>query len=79
MKIANLFKIKFGEADACLKTWLARLLIPPPRNARYRATGSERDQAILDIFSLGGDLVGHSLWGKLSDYSQRALVETAFS
>lgn len=57
----------------------ARELIPPPRNARYRRTDSDRDQAIAAIRGLGGDLEARSIWGKLSGYSQRSLVETAFS
>ena len=67
------------QARNAIKNRNACALIPPPRNARYRGTGSQRDQAVPDISSLGGDLAGRSLWGKLSGYSQRALVETAFS
>ena len=57
----------------------AKELIPPPRNARYRRTDSDRDQAIAAIRGLRGDLEARSIWGKLSGYSQRSLVETAFS
>ena len=57
----------------------ARELIPPPRNARYRRTNSDRDQAIAAIRGLGGDVEARSIWGKLSGYSRRVLVETAFS
>ena len=56
----------------------AKELIPPPRNARYRGTDSDRDQAIAAIRGLGGDLEARSIWGKLSGYNQRSLVETAF-
>jgi hypothetical protein len=57
----------------------AQALIPPPKNARYRGTNSERDQAIAVIRGLGGDKEAKSIWGKLSGYSRRVLVETAFS
>ena len=62
-----------------VKSVRAKELIPPPRNARYRGTDSDRDQAIAAIRGLGGDLEARSIWGKLSGYSQRSLVETAFS
>lgn len=54
-------------------------LIPPPKNARYRETEDERDRAILEIVGLGGDKEARSLWGKLSGYSRRVLIETTFS
>ena len=54
-------------------------LIPPPKNARYKGKNDERDLAVLAIQGLGGDADARSLWGKLSGYSIRALVETAFS
>lgn len=57
----------------------AKALIPPPKNARYQGTESDRDQAIAIIRGLGGDKEARSIWGKLSGYSQRVLVETAFS
>jgi IS5 family transposase len=57
----------------------AKELIPPPKNARYRGTDSDRDQAIAAIRGLGGDIEARSIWGKLSGYSKRSLVETAFS
>ncbi|KAF3362257.1 hypothetical protein PHSC3_001194 [Chlamydiales bacterium STE3] len=34
---------------------------------------------MLLIKGLGGDKQGRSIWGKLTGYSRRALVETAFS
>ena len=57
----------------------ARALIPPPKNARYRGLDDERDQALRLIKGLGGDKKAKSLWGKMTGYSRRALVETAFS
>lgn len=62
-----------------VKWVLAKELIPPPKNARYRRTDSDRDQAIAAIRGLGGDMEARSIWGKLSGYSKRSLVETAFS
>ena len=57
----------------------AKGLIPPPKNARVKRKDRERDRAILEIMGLGGDKKARSLWGKLTGYSRRALVETAFS
>jgi len=57
----------------------ARALVPPPKHAVYRGTGRERDRAILDIRAFGGDKIAKSIWGKISGYSRRALVETTFS
>lgn len=57
----------------------AKAIIPPPRNARFKKNGSSRDQSILEIFKLGGDEIARSVWGKLTGYSKRVLVETAFS
>jgi len=54
-------------------------LIPPQKNGRIKGEDPSRDDAILTILGLGGDLLGRSLWGKLTGYSRRALVETAFS
>jgi IS5 family transposase len=56
-----------------------RALIPPPKNAVCHGTDSDRDSAVLAIRGLGGDKVAKSIWGKLSGYSERALVETSFS
>ncbi len=57
----------------------AQALIPPPKNARDRGLDDERDQALRLIKGLGGDKKAKSLWGKMTGYSRRALVETAFS
>jgi hypothetical protein len=54
-------------------------LIPPPSNAVCHGTDLERDDAIKMIRVFGGDKIAKSIWGKLSGYSRRALVETAFS
>ncbi len=54
-------------------------LIPPPSNAVCHGTDLERDEAIKVIRAFGGDKVAKSIWGKLSGYSRRALVETTFS
>jgi hypothetical protein len=54
-------------------------LIPPPSNAVCHGTDLERDEAIKVIRALGGDKAAKSIWGKLSGYSRRALVETTFS
>lgn len=57
----------------------SQALIPPPRNARYKGTASERDDALRIIEGLGGGKEGRSLWGKLTGYNMRALVESSFS
>lgn len=57
----------------------AEALIPPPKNGIYKWKNSDRDKAIAIIQAFGGGKEGRSLWGKLSGYSKRALVETAFS
>lgn len=54
-------------------------LIPPPSNAVCHGTDLERDEAIQVIRAFGGDKTAKSIWGKLTGYSRRALVETAFS
>lgn len=56
-----------------------KVLAPPPKNGVCRGIDQDRDQAIKEIGLHGGDLVGRSLWGKLSGYSRRALEETTFS
>lgn len=56
-----------------------RALIPPPKNAICHGIDPDRDYAVLTIRALGGDKIAKSTWGKLSGYSQRALVETTFS
>lgn len=57
----------------------AQALIPPRRNARFDANQKTRNQAVSERKGLGLDEVGISLWGKLTGYSRRALVETSFS
>lgn len=54
-------------------------IIPPPKNAKYKSINDERDRAILEILGLGGDKTARSLWGKLTGYNLRVLVETVFS
>lgn len=56
-----------------------KALIPPPKNGVCNGVDAERDQAVLDIRALGGDKIGRSIWGKLTGYSRRALIETTFS
>ncbi len=56
-----------------------KCLIPPPSNAVCHGTDLERDEAIKVIRAFGGDKIAKSIWGKLSGYSRRALVETTFS
>jgi IS5 family transposase len=67
------------QAREEIKQRKIRSLIPPPRNARYKGSTSERDRAILEIIGLGGDRRARSLWAKLTGYNLRVLVETAFS
>lgn len=57
----------------------AQALIPPPRNARLRNKDPSRDDAIRLIRGFGNDQAARTLWGKLTGYSKRALVESAFS
>jgi len=66
-------------ARDAVRTRGAELLTPPPRNARINGIDRQRDCAVSSIRGLGGDLCARSLWGKLTGYSSRALVETAFS
>jgi hypothetical protein len=67
------------SARYAVKRIAAKELIPPPINARYKRTNSDRDQAIAIIRGLGGDLEAKPMGGKLSGSSKRSLVETAFS
>lgn len=67
------------QAREAIRERKAEPLIPPPKNARYRNDESERDKAILEILGLGGDKEARTLWGKLTGYSRRTHVETAFS
>ena len=48
----------------------AKPLIPPPKNAKIK-----HDR----IIGLGNDDQARSIWGKLTGYSKRVLVETFFS
>lgn len=57
----------------------SQALIPPPKNGRLRGDGGQRDDALRIITSFGGGKLGKSIWGKLTGYSIRVLVETAFS
>jgi IS5 family transposase len=57
----------------------AKALIPPRKNARWDPKLKERNRGISERRGLGLDNVGISLWGKLTGYSKRALVETSFS
>lgn len=57
----------------------AEPVIPPPRNGRLSKQHKERDEAIVTIHALGLDEKARSLWGKLTGYNYRVLVETAFS
>ena len=57
----------------------ALALIPPPINGRVRGKDPNRDDAIKLIRGLGGGKEARSLWGKLTGYSKRAIVESAFS
>lgn len=66
--VRNLIREKGGKS-----------LIPPPSNGVCHGTDLERDDAIKVIRAFGGDRIAKSIWGKLSGYSRRALVETAFS
>lgn len=56
-----------------------KALIPPPSNAVCHGRDLERDRAVEAIRAFGGDKLAKSIWGKLSGYSRRALVETTFS
>jgi hypothetical protein len=57
----------------------AKALIPPRKNAKWDPKLEDRNRAILERRGLGLDAEGISLWGKLTGYSKRALVETSFS
>lgn len=62
-----------------IRKWGARALVPPPKNAKLTYRDPDRDEAVKLIRGFGGDIKARSLWGKLTGYSQRSLVETAFS
>jgi hypothetical protein len=67
------------EARKTIKAKKGKPVIPPPKNAKYKGVGDERDRAIFEILGLGGDREAKRLWGKLTGYNRRVLVETAFS
>lgn len=67
------------EIREIIKQRGGKALIPPPKNAICHGIDPDRDNAVLAIRGLGGDKIAKSIWGKLSGYSQRALVETTFS
>lgn len=67
------------QAREAIKRQKAVPLIPPPKNGRYKGVGDERDNAILEILGLGNDRAARTLWGKLTGYNRRVLVESAFS
>jgi hypothetical protein len=54
-------------------------LIPPLSNGVCHGTDRERDDAIQVIRAFGRDEAAKAIWGKLSGYSRRTLVETTFS
>ncbi len=57
----------------------AEALIPPRRNAKCDPKLQERNRAVSERRGLGHDKIGISLWGKLTGYSKRSLVEASFS
>lgn len=69
--------------DRDVRDWIrqrgGKSLIPLPSNGVCHGTDLERDEAIKVIRAFGGDKIAKSIWGKLSGYSRRALVETTFS
>lgn len=72
-----------AQARNAIRRRGSKALIPPPKNARYKELYDDRNDAICIIVciieGLGGGKEGRSLWGKLTGYSIRALVESAFS
>lgn len=56
-------------------------VVPPPKNAVLRTEKhkANRNDALRIIKGFGGDAVARSLWGKLTGYSHRVKVESAFS
>lgn len=68
-----------NEARNEIRKKKAKALIPPPKNARYKNSESERDKAILEIQGLGNTREGRTLWGKLTGYNRRVLVESTMS
>ncbi|MGK5593747.1 MAG: IS5 family transposase, partial [Parachlamydiaceae bacterium] len=68
-----------SEARGEIRKKKAQALIPPPKNAKYRGLKNERVKAILEIHGLGNSKEGRSLWGKLTGYHRRVLIEAAIS
>jgi transposase len=68
-----------SDIRGLIKRQGGKALIPPPKNGICSGIDVDRDQAVLDIRALGGDKIARSIWGKLTGYSRRALVETTFS
>jgi hypothetical protein len=68
-----------GDIRNLIEQQGGKALIPPPKNGVCNGINVDRDQAVLEIRALGGDKIARSIWGKLTGYSRRALVETAFS
>jgi IS5 family transposase len=56
-----------------------KALASPPRHVRIRRRDPDRDEAMKLTRGFGGDTNARSLWGKLTGYSRRALVENTFS
>ncbi|MCP5489889.1 MAG: IS5 family transposase [Chlamydiales bacterium] len=57
----------------------AKDLIPPRKNSLLSPFMTRRNNALREIKGLGGDQLAREIWGKLTRYSRRALVETSFS
>ena len=57
----------------------AKSLIPPRKNAVKKGEDKERDDALCEMRGFGRDHIGRSLWGKITGYSTRTLVESCFS
>ena len=57
----------------------AKSLIPPRKNAVKKGEDEERDDAVCEMRGFGRDRIGRSLWGKITGYSYRTLVESCFS
>lgn len=68
-----------GDIRDLIRKKGGKCLIPPPSNAVCHGRDLERDEAVKLIRAFGGDKTAKSIWGKLSGYSRRALVETTFS
>ena len=67
------------QCREAIDTIKAKELIPPRRNSQPSKDLKRRNKALREIVGLGKDELARQLWGKLTGYSRRALVETAFS